>query len=105
MKRECSACSKPVIAVSDVLLSDCQCPNCGAVVGFHWSIALAFGSVIVPITLVSTVMVLMQMDIYAALLWAPFPIGAISYIKARYCPLVSKDNPRRLSAQRIQFEE
>jgi hypothetical protein len=35
-------------------------------------------------------MVLAQMDVYAALLWMPFPIGAISYLKARLCPLVTK---------------
>ena len=97
VKRECPSCANQTIAVSDVLLSDARCANCGAVVGFHWSISLAFGSVIVPVTLVSTVMVLMQMDVYAALLWAPFPIGAISYIKGRLFPLVVKASAEKFS--------
>jgi len=48
--------------------------------------------VIVPVTIVSTLMVLAQMDVYAALLWAPFPIGAISFIKARLCRLEMKSD-------------
>lgn len=51
---------------------------------------MAFAAVIVPVTVVTTTMVLVQMDMYAALLWAPFPIGSISYLKARFCPLVAK---------------
>ena len=42
-------------------------------------------------------MVLMQMDVYAALLWAPFPIGAISYIKGRLFPLVVKASAEKFS--------
>ena len=99
MKRECPSCSKRTITVSDVLLSDSQCSNCGAIVGFHWLVSLAFGSLIVPVTLLSTLMVLLQMDVYAALLWAPFPIGAISYIKARLCPLVKKAGHGHMSTQ------
>ena len=99
MKRQCPACAERSIAVSDVLLSDSECSSCGAIVGFHWSVSLAFGIIIVPVTLISTVMVLMQMDVYAALLWAPFPIGAISYIKARLCPLVKKAESGHLSTQ------
>lgn len=42
------------------------------------------------ITIPSVVAVLVQQGIYAALLWTPFPIGAIGYIKARFCPLEVK---------------
>jgi uncharacterized protein (DUF983 family) len=90
MNRKCPACSERSISVSKVLLSDVHCPACHARVGFHWSISAAFAAVIVPVTLVSTLLVLAQMDLYAALLWAPFHIGSISYIKARLCPLVTK---------------
>lgn len=90
MNRECPACSERSTSVSEVLLSDSHCSACSARVGFHWTISFAFAAVIVPITLISTVMVLAQMDMYAALLWIPFPIGAINYLKARFCPLVTK---------------
>lgn len=95
MKRQCPACSERTISIADVLLSDTNCSACGSRVGFHWAISLAFAVVIVPVTLVSTVMVLAQMDVYAALLWLPFPIGTISYLKARLCPLVTKVDDRR----------
>jgi len=29
---------------------------------------------------------------YAGLLWLPFPIGAMGYLKARYCPLEVKSD-------------
>ena len=90
MNRECPACSERSIPVSKVLLSDFYCPACATRIGFHWAIKLAFAAVIVPVTLISTVMVLVQMGLYAAILWAPFPIGSISYIKARLCPLVTR---------------
>jgi uncharacterized protein (DUF983 family) len=90
MNRECPACSEQSISIAEVLLSDTHCSVCGSKVGFHWTIRLAFAAVIIPVTLISTVMVLAQMDVYAALLWMPFPIGAISYLKARLCPLVTK---------------
>ncbi|MDH3989455.1 MAG: hypothetical protein OEV34_10020 [Gammaproteobacteria bacterium] len=35
-------------------------------------------------------MVVLQMGIYAALLWFTFPIGALSYLKARFGPLETK---------------
>ena len=88
MNKACPSCSERSIPVSDVLLSDANCSKCGSRVGFHWAMSLAFAAVIIPITVISTLMVLAQMDVYAALLWVPFPIGAISYIKARFCPLV-----------------
>jgi hypothetical protein len=34
--------------------------------------------------------VLAQQGLYAALIWLPFPIGAIGYFKARFCPLETK---------------
>jgi len=35
-------------------------------------------------------MVMAQMGFYAALIWFPFPIGALSYLKAWLCPAVAK---------------
>lgn len=92
MNRVCPACSEPSIPVSAVLLSDSTCTACGATVGFHWSISLAFAAVITPVAVVSTLLVLLQMGFYAALLWLPFPIGTISYLKARLCPLSARED-------------
>ena len=51
---------------------------------------MAFFVVIFAITFVSTVAVLAQFGIYAAILWFSFPIGAIGYLKARFSPLETK---------------
>jgi hypothetical protein len=39
------------------------------------------------VTSLSTIAVLAQFGIYAALLWFPFPVGALGYLKARFLPL------------------
>ena len=38
-------------------------------------------------------MVLTLFGVYAVILWFAFPIGAIGYLKARFCPLVA-EQPR-----------
>jgi len=42
-------------------------------------------------------MVVLQMGTYAALLWFTFPIGALSYLKARLGPLETKSDAERLA--------
>jgi hypothetical protein len=42
------------------------------------------------VTSLSTIAVLAQFGIYAALLWFPFPVGALGYLKARFSPLEVK---------------
>jgi len=49
-----------------------------------------FFALIFVTTTLSTIAVLAQQGLYAALIWLPFPIGAIGYVKARFCPLVTK---------------
>ena len=56
----------------------------------HWAASLGFNVLIAAITVVTTAMVLMQSGLYAAILWCPFPIGSLSYIKARFAPLETK---------------
>jgi hypothetical protein len=63
---------------------------CGALIGVHWAASLGFNVLIAAITVVTTAMVLMQSGLYAAILWCPFPIGSLSYIKARFAPLEIK---------------
>ena len=86
--------------MSGLIVSSFDCSNCGEVVGVHWFYRVVFFVVILLVTVPSAVAVLAQQGVYAALLWAPFPIGAIGYIKARICPLEVKrhrDDSRRPS--------
>ncbi len=88
--RVCPACAQPAIPISGLLMSNVRCPNCGKMIGPHWFFGMAFFVVIFAITFVSTVAVLAQFGIYAAILWFSFPIGAIGYLKARFSPLEIK---------------
>ena len=88
--RVCPACAQPAIPISGLLVSNVRCPNCGKTIGPHWFFGMAFFVVIFAITFVSTVAVLAQFGIYAAILWFSFPIGAIGYLKARFSPLETK---------------
>ena len=38
-------------------------------------------------TVMTTGMVFLQAGLYAAIVWLPFPVGALSYVKARFCRL------------------
>jgi len=73
-----------------LLVSNVDCPICGAFVGVQRFYKAVFFLVIFSITAPSTIAVLAQQGVYAALLWIPFPIGAIGYLKARFCPPETK---------------
>ncbi len=85
--RICPVCSEPSIPVSELLVSNARCPNCGSVVGVHWLFGSVFYVVIFGVTAISTFLVLARFGIFAAILWFSFPIGAIGYLKARFSPL------------------
>lgn len=55
--------------------------------------AALFTLVMIVVTVGTSVMVLSLFNIYAVILWFAFPIGAIGYLKARFCPLVA-EQPR-----------
>lgn len=38
-------------------------------------------------TVMTTGMVFLQAGLYGAIVWLPFPVGALSYLKARFCRL------------------
>lgn len=38
-------------------------------------------------TVVTTGMVFLQAGLYGAIVWLPFPVGALGYLKARFCRL------------------
>ena len=91
--RICPACSQTSIEVSELLVSDTTCPNCGATIGVHWLFGGFFYALIFVVAGVSTLLVLASFGIFAAILWFSFPIGAIGYLKARFSPLQPKDAP------------
>ena len=73
-----------------MIVSNFHCANCKAIVGVKWLYKAGFFPVILVVTVLSTMAVLAQQGLYAALIWLPFPIGAIGYFKARFCPLETK---------------
>ena len=93
LNRDCPICSEKTIPVSGLIVSNFDCPNCRETVGVQWLYRSAFFLVIFVVTVLSSIAVLAQLGVYAALLWAPFPIGAIGYLKARYSPLEKR--PKR----------
>ena len=91
MNRVCPNCSKKRVPVSSLILSRTWCPSCGALVNVRKIHAFLFFVVTFVVTAASFVAIMAQQGIYAALIWLPLPIGALGYIKARYCPLRAKD--------------
>jgi len=76
------------VPVSGLILSDVLCPRCGRLVGVQWIFKAVFFVLVLVATLVVGLVVLVDQGLYAALLMISLPIGAIGFIKARYCPLV-----------------
>jgi len=95
MTRNCPNCSERTIAASALIASSGYCSNCGSDVGVHWFWRTGFVIATLIVAVPTTVAVFAQQGIYAALLWAPFPIGALGYLKARFCPLVTKQKNTR----------
>lgn len=96
MRRQCPVCDRQSIAVGDILFHPAECRACKALVGVHRVASGGFAFLVTVVTLVSSLIVLLEMGLYAALLWFPFPIGALSYVKARFCPLEAKPEDKRL---------
>lgn len=80
--------------VSELLLGAASCPACHKIVGVHWLAAAVANTIIAIVTLASTAAIFVQQGVYAAILWFSVPIGALSYLKARYCPLEIKRQSR-----------
>lgn len=73
--------------VSGVLFSPYRCPNCQSMVRISGLAAATFNGLILIATIVTTSMVFLQAGLYAAIVWLPFPVGALSYLKARFSRL------------------
>ncbi|MDX1508238.1 MAG: hypothetical protein R3358_08155 [Woeseiaceae bacterium] len=91
MTRTCPNCGNATIPVREVLFADYVCPSCKRMVGVTGAASFVFAVLIFVTTLVTTFIIFLQFDVYAAILWFSLPIGALSYIKARYCPLQRKN--------------
>lgn len=90
MTRTCPNCRDATIPIREILFADYVCPNCKRMVGISAAASFVFSALIFVITLLTTFVIFLQFDIYAAILWFSLPIGALSYIKARFCPLQLK---------------
>jgi hypothetical protein len=87
MQRICPNCSVRAIPVAELLFGVCRCPNCQVDVRVNRFASLLFSLVIIAVTIATSLMVLSLFGVYAVILWFAFPIGAIGYLKTRYCPL------------------
>lgn len=87
MQKPCPICSEKTIPVRGVLFSEYRCPNCRSVVRISKNSAWFANLLILIATVMTTGMVFLQAGLYAAIVWLPFPVGALSYVKARICRL------------------
>lgn len=86
--RVCPNCSGRTIPIKRLLLSNQhRCQSCGSLVRAHWLYGKFFNILILVVTLLSMIIVLRVQGFYAAILLLPLPLGAIGYLKARYCQL------------------
>ena len=93
MCRKCPNCTANSIQIKEILFRDCRCPECQIVVGVSRPVAAIFSVVIFLVTLATTFVVLVELGFYAALIWFSVPVGAMSYIKARFGRLEVKAEP------------
>jgi hypothetical protein len=89
-KRICPNCSERTVPVKRLLFTNYDCRECGAVVRAHWFYGMFFYILTFVVTLFSTLAILADQGLYAAILMFPLPIGAIGYLKARFCPLEAR---------------
>ena len=87
MQRTCPNCANKTVPVSALLFAPFRCPDCATVVRVAKLPAAVFNLLILLVTVVTTGMVFLQAGLYGAIVWLPFPIGALSYVKARFCKL------------------
>ena len=87
MYRRCPSCSARSVPLYGLLFSRIACRNCNASVGAGWLCSGIFFVFALVLTITSTAAVMGHQGFYVGLLWLPFPIGAVGYLKARYCPL------------------
>ena len=97
MYRECPSCTDGAILIKDLLFRDSRCPKCRSIVGVHRAVAALFSVIIFLVTVITTIVVMAQLGFYAGLLWFTVPVGALSYLKARFGPLEVKTSQKELT--------
>ena len=97
MYRECPSCTDGAILIKDLLFRDSRCPKCRSIVGVHRAVAALFSVIIFLATVITTIVVMAQLGFYAGLLWFTVPVGALSYLKARFGPLEVKTSQKELT--------
>ena len=90
MQRKCPNCSADSIPVRELLFGLYQCPMCRCYVRVNRLVSALFTLAIIVVTVGTSIMVLTLFGIYAVIVWFVFPVGAIGYLKARFCPLVAE---------------
>lgn len=94
----CPNCCAESIPVPGLILSDVNCEDCGKTIGVQWLFRTVFSLVMFATSAVVGFVVLVDQGLYAAILMISFPIGAIGFIKARFCPLVTRRRARHVTA-------
>ncbi len=95
MNRVCPSCTIESVSTRDLLFGNCRCGHCRRIVGVRRFASVLANAVIFATAIVSTLIVLIELGLYAALLWFTLPVGALSYVKVRFCPLEVKPEPFR----------
>ncbi len=90
MCRRCPHCSSDSIQIKAILFRDTRCPECRRSVGVKSAVTAFFSVVTFLVTAATTFVVLVELGLYGALIWFSVPVGAMSYIKARFGPLEVK---------------
>ena len=68
------------------------CAQCESVIDVRRAAAAAVNLLTFILTVLTTLLVIAQMGNFWGLLWFTLPIGAMAYLKARFCPLDSKQS-------------
>ena len=76
-------------------MSDVLCRVCGKRIGVHWVFRSLFFVLIFVAAAGTGLIVYVDQGFYAALLFVSVPIGALGYIKARFAPLVVRQDLSR----------
>lgn len=95
MKRTCPNCASQSVSTRELLFGNCRCGSCRCIVGVRRFASAIANAVIFAIATLTTLIVFIELGLYAALLWFTLPVGALSYLKARFCPLEVKPEPFR----------
>lgn len=90
LKRECPNCGEKSVRAEDLLLRHTYCPECRSCVGVRRGFALLVNLVSFLVTVLTSLIVLIQMGNFWALVWFSVPIASFAYLKARLGPLEVK---------------